>query len=178
VTNLRADSPVDGVLSPAREIAPGGDARTLPPRAASLMLSDALTAQPVTSGDRAVTPRQPAELTSTAKEELQISRRAEPLVIDVHITAEMVTVVISGELDLVTTPSLIEHLTPILENEPQRLVFDMTRVGFIDCAAARLIASTGQFLPHNQRPVIRFPGPLVRRVLRLTGLDDYCEVEN
>ena len=53
----------------------------------------------------------------------------------------------------------------------------MTRVGFIDCAAARLIASTGQFLPHNQRPVIRFPSPLVRRVLELTGLDDYCEIE-
>ena len=89
----------------------------------------------------------------------------------------MVTVVVSGELDLVTTPALTAHLTQILENEPQRLVFDMTRVGFIDCAAARLIASAGQFLPHNQRPVIRFPSPLVRRVLELTGLDDYCEVE-
>ena len=97
--------------------------------------------------------------------------------IDVHVTAEMVTVVVSGELDLVTTPALTAHLTQILENEPQRLVFDMTRVGFIDCAAARLIASAGQFLPHNQRPVIRFPSPLVRRVLELTGLDDYCEVE-
>jgi hypothetical protein len=76
-----------------------------------------------------------------------------------------------------STSSNSAYLTPILENEPQRLVFDMTRVGFIDRAAARLIASTGQFLPHNQRPVIRFPGPLVRRVLGLTGLDDYCEVE-
>jgi len=109
--------------------------------------------------------------------EFRIIRRTEPLVIDVHVTAEMVTVVVSGELDLVTTPSLTAHLTQILDNEPQRLVFDMTRVGFIDCAAARLVASTGQFLPHNQRPVIRFPSRLVRRVLELTGLDDYCEIE-
>jgi anti-sigma B factor antagonist len=141
------------------------------------MLSDALIAQPARSGDRSVTPRQPAELTGTAKGELQISRRAEPLVIDVHVSAEMVTVVVSGELDLVTAPSLLARLTPILQNEPQRLVFDMTRVSFVDCAAARLIASTGQFLPYNQRPVIRSPGPIVRRVLGLTGLDDYCEVE-
>ncbi len=97
--------------------------------------------------------------------------------IDVHVTAETVTVVISGELDPVTTPALAAHLTQILENEPQKLVFDMTRVAFIDCAAARLIASTGQFLPHNQRPVIRFPSPLARSVLKLTGLDDHCEIQ-
>jgi anti-anti-sigma regulatory factor len=53
----------------------------------------------------------------------------------------------------------------------------MAGVGFIDCAAARLIAGAGRFLPRGQRPVIRRPGPLVRRILELTGLDAYCEIE-
>jgi anti-anti-sigma factor len=99
-------------------------------------------------------------------------------VIEIHMTARMVTVVISGELDFVTTPSLTTRLAQILENKPQRLVFDMNRVVYIDCAAARLIASTGQSLPHNRRPVIRCPSPLVRRVLELTGMDAHCEVED
>lgn len=92
------------------------------------------------------------------------------------MTGGVVTVVISGELDFVTTPSLTTRLAQILDNEPQRLAFDMNRVVYIDCAAARLIASTEEFLPHNRRPVIRCPSPLVRRVLELTGLDAHCEI--
>jgi anti-sigma B factor antagonist len=141
------------------------------------MLSDALIAQPATCRGPIGNAPAAGQAHGHGGREFRITLRAEPLVIGVHMTAEMVTVVVSGELDLVAAPSLRTRLTQILENEPQRLVFDMTRVGFIDCAAARLIASTGQFLPHNQRPVIRFPSRLVRRVLELTGLDDYCEVE-
>lgn len=93
------------------------------------------------------------------------------------MTGGTATVVISGELDLASTPSLAARLSQILVDEPQRLVFDMTRVSFIDCATARLIAGTVRSLPHGQRPVIRSPGPLVRRVLELTGLDGQCEIE-
>jgi anti-anti-sigma factor len=89
----------------------------------------------------------------------------------------MVTVVISGELDLATVPSLSQQLARILDQRPQRLVFHMGQVGFIDCAAARLIASTGRCLPAGRRPVIRSPTTAVRRVLKLTGLDAHFEVE-
>ena len=59
---------------------------------------------------------------------------------------------------------------------PQRLVFDLTRVTFMDCAAARLIAGTDRWLPDGQRPVLRHPSAEVRRVLELTGLDTRCEL--
>jgi anti-anti-sigma factor len=85
--------------------------------------------------------------------------------------------VISGELDLTSTPSLADHLDQILAARPQRLVFDLTRVTFLDCAAARLIAGTGRSLPEGVRPVIRRAGPEARRVLELTGLDTLCEIE-
>ena len=93
------------------------------------------------------------------------------------MTGGTATVVIGGELDLASLPSLAARLDRILADKPRRLVFDMTGVGFADCAAARLIASTGRSLPDGRRPVIRSPGPLVRRVLELTGLDAELEIE-
>lgn len=87
----------------------------------------------------------------------------------------MTTVVIRGDLDLTSTPSLAARLAPVLASRPRRLVFDLAQVGFTDVAAARLIISTSRSLPG--RPVIRAPGLLVRRLLELTGLDGHCEIE-
>lgn len=89
----------------------------------------------------------------------------------------MITVVIRGELDVVTAPLLSRQLAPALDDGPQRLVFDMAGVDFIDCAAVRLIVSTGQYLPTGRLPVIRRPSVAVRRVLELTGLAAACEVD-
>lgn len=102
---------------------------------------------------------------------------AGPLRIDIDLTAGTLTLVISGELDPVSTPSLDALLAQIGDGAPQRLVFDLAGVGFIDCATARLITGTGRFLPPGQRPVIRRPAPAVRRILDLTGLDADCEIE-
>jgi anti-anti-sigma factor len=88
------------------------------------------------------------------------------------------TLVISGELDVTTTPLLSLQRAQILEGRPQCLVFDMSGVDFIDCAAARLIASTRRFLPEGRRPVIRSPSPVVRRLLELTGFAAQCEIDD
>jgi anti-anti-sigma regulatory factor len=53
----------------------------------------------------------------------------------------------------------------------------LARTDFIDCGSARLIAAAGRSLPEGQRPVIRRPGPGVRRIFELTGLDALCEIE-
>ena len=89
-----------------------------------------------------------------------------------------VTVVLSGELDVTSVPSLAAHLEQVLAGRPRRLVFDMSRVGFIDCAAARLIAGTRPFLAAGRRPVLRAPGPEACRLLDLTGLAADCEIED
>jgi anti-anti-sigma factor len=102
---------------------------------------------------------------------------AELVMADADATAGTTTVVISGELDFTVTPPLAERLAQVLAGNPQQLVFDLARVGFIDCASARLIAGTGSFLPDGRRPVIRSPSPAARRILELTGLDARCQVE-
>jgi anti-anti-sigma factor len=87
------------------------------------------------------------------------------------------TLWVDGELDLLSTPPLAEHLDQILADQPRRLVFGLARVTFIDCAAARLIAGTEAFLPDDHRPVVRPAAPEVRRVFELTGLDIRCEMD-
>ena len=87
------------------------------------------------------------------------------------------TLVIAGELDLITIPALVWQLDQVLTQRPGRLVFDLTRVAFVDVAAARLISGATRTLPGAGRPVLRRPSPEARRVLELTGLAQLCEFE-
>lgn len=99
------------------------------------------------------------------------------LTIQVEFSRGTATVVVSGELDLVTRPQLSEALSLTLRRKPRRLILDMARTSFMDCGSARLIAEAGQHQPGLSRPVIRHPSPAVRRVLELTALDASCEIE-
>jgi anti-anti-sigma factor len=87
------------------------------------------------------------------------------------------TLVISGELDLITIPALAWQLDQVLAQSPTRVVFDLTRVAFVDVAAARLLSGATQTLPGAGRPVLRRPSLEARRVLELTGLARLCEFE-
>ena len=97
--------------------------------------------------------------------------------IEVETRPGVTTIVVKGELDLVTMPYLAARLTLAIRDRPGRLIFDLSGTHFIDCGSARLIADAGQRLPGGGRPVIRRPAPGVRRVLQLTGLDAHCEIE-
>ena len=97
--------------------------------------------------------------------------------IEVEARPGVTTIVVKGELDLVTMPYLATRLTLAIRDRPARLVFDLSETLFMDCGSARLIAGAGQRLPGGGRSVIRRPGPGVRRVLELTGLDAHCEIE-
>ena len=97
--------------------------------------------------------------------------------IEVEARPGTTTIVVRGELDLVTMPVLAAQLALALRDRPGRLVFDLSGTRFMDCGSARLIAAAGRWLPDGGRPVIRHPRPGVRRVLELTGLDAHCEIE-
>ena len=97
--------------------------------------------------------------------------------IEVEARPGTTTIVVRGELDLVTMPVLAARLALALRDRPGRLVFDLSGTRFMDCGSARLIAAAGQWLPGGARPVIRCPTPGVRRVLELTGVDAHFEIE-
>jgi anti-sigma B factor antagonist len=98
-------------------------------------------------------------------------------VIEVDVGPDTITVMLTGELDVTTRPVLTERLLPILATKPRRLVLDMAGTDFMDCGSARLIASARWWLPDDARLVVRRPSRAVRRVLELTGLDAYYEIE-
>ena len=97
--------------------------------------------------------------------------------IEVEARPGVTTIVVKGELDLVTMPFLAARLALATRDSPGRLVFDLSGTHFMDCGSARLIAGAGRWLPGGGRPIIRRPGPGVRRLLELTGLDAHCEIE-
>jgi anti-anti-sigma factor len=81
-----------------------------------------------------------------------------------------VYVAISGDLDVTTVAALAEHLAVLADVRPTRLVINLSEVGFLDCAAARLLASTATFLAPGQRPVLTSLRPAVWRILHLTDM--------
>ena len=99
------------------------------------------------------------------------------VMIEVEAFPGTTTIVVKGELDLVTMPYLAAQLVLAVQDRPGRLVFDLSGTQFMDCGSARLITAAGQGLPGGGRPVIRRPRPGVRRVFELTGLEAYCEIE-
>ena len=112
--------------------------------------------------------------------DLAVADWAEPPVSDQQVTIKVesapgsTTIFIAGELDLVTRPALAEELARIPREPPGQLVFDLAETTFADLGSARLLARAG---PPGCPPVIRHPRPGVRRILELTGLDAYCEIQ-
>jgi anti-anti-sigma factor len=92
------------------------------------------------------------------------------------VTGETVTVVLRGELDVMTEGFLNGRLLRIREMNPSRLVFETAQVTYLDCASARLIAGTGKWLPAGVKPVVSSPSPIVRRVLQASGIGAFCEL--
>src|SRR6201989_460730 len=78
--------------------------------------------------------------------------------IEVETGPGVTTIVVKGELDLVTMPYLATRLTMALRDRPGRLVFDLSGTYFMDCGSARLIARARQRLARCGRPRMRRPG--------------------
>ena len=92
------------------------------------------------------------------------------------MTGETVIAVLRGELDVTVEGFLYGRLSRIREIRPSRLVFEMAQVSYLDCASARLIAGTGDWLPAGVKPVVSRPPPIVRSVLEASGIGAFCEL--
>lgn len=81
-----------------------------------------------------------------------------------------------GDLDATVAATLSQRLADLQDKKPDRLIFDMAAVDFLDCAAAGVMFAAARSMLPGRKPVIRAPGPLVRRVLELTDLDTQYEL--
>jgi anti-anti-sigma factor len=84
---------------------------------------------------------------------------------------------LSGDLDIASVPALSGCLEQVRARQPRVVVYDLSQVTFLDCAAARVIISAAHG-PDGAQPVLRHPRPIVRRMLSLAGFDRQCVIED
>jgi anti-anti-sigma factor len=98
----------------------------------------------------------------------------------VHADAQ-VTIVLTGDFDITAMPYLSARLAAVRAAGTGRLVFDLTGVAFMDCRSVRLVVGAAGAVgaaANDSGPVLIGPPPVVRRLLRITGLDRACEIRD
>ncbi len=76
------------------------------------------------------------------------------------------TIVVSGEIDISTSPQLEKALRRALETRPQQVVLDLSAVRFIDSSGVAVLVRAAA----RVEVVLRDPSPQVHRIIELTGL--------
>jgi anti-sigma B factor antagonist len=101
---------------------------------------------------------------------------AADLLIDSRIDPRGVPLVtLSGELDTSNVASLEEAVASITAAHPQRLIFDLSGLRFMDSAGiAALIGAASKVDTVH----LREPSQMVRRVIELTGLSGVFLIES
>jgi anti-anti-sigma factor len=97
---------------------------------------------------------------------------------------DQVIIVLTGDFDITAMPYLSARLAAVRAAGTGRLVFDLTGVAFMDCRSVRLVVGAaadgdvGGATANDTGPVLIGPPPVVRRLLRITGLDQACEIRD
>src|ERR1700742_1169943 len=78
---------------------------------------------------------------------------------------------VSGEIDLVTAPSLEQAIGPVVADGPTALVIDLSAVEFLGSVGLKILAATYERLGNSTQFGVVARGPATRRPIHLTGLD-------
>ena len=81
---------------------------------------------------------------------------------------------LSGEIDISNVASIETEVETVLARSPERLVFDLSQLDFIDSSGIAMLLRAGE---RSARVEIRKPSSTVQRVIRATGLDDVLHVQ-
>lgn len=81
-------------------------------------------------------------------------------------------VVLEGEIDMKEAPRVRDRLAPVLAGQPDRLVIDMTGVGYMDSSGLAVLIEAFQRLGSRGDKIALFGlQPAVQNVFRLARLD-------
>jgi anti-anti-sigma factor len=94
-------------------------------------------------------------------------------------TGGEVVVSVFGEVDMATAPELMAAVRAALDVDEQ-VVLDLANMTFIDSQGLRVLidAYTRAQAGRAARVVLRSPRPQARRVLEVTGLDEFLTIED
>jgi anti-anti-sigma factor len=101
--------------------------------------------------------------------------QAAQLSIDVHRDASGAPIItLAGELDISTAENLGRTVAALVANTPERLVFDLKGLEFMDSAGIAVLVGASKRVAQVS---LRDPSAIVRRVIELTGLTDVLPIE-
>jgi anti-anti-sigma factor len=97
-----------------------------------------------------------------------------PFTMSASLENGTLVITLTGELDFRIRATLAEQLSESLAQQPARLIYDLTKVPYIDAGSLYLLMQAARRTPH--KPVLVGPARIVARLLHITGLDSNCTV--
>jgi anti-anti-sigma factor len=93
--------------------------------------------------------------------------------VEVHHDARGSVIVLSGELDLASSPALEEALARVFASETRTVVIDLRQLDFMDSTGLSILVRAHQTATETTRGLILVKGsPQVQRLLTLTGVTE------
>ena len=103
---------------------------------------------------------------------------APPFQMSVHESDDGVVMVVEGELDMSTAPSLRDALVDVSEGLEGNLILDVRLLTFIDSSGLTLFVAEHKKLRSLGHDLVIFaPTPRTRRLLEIAGLDEVLTVQ-
>ncbi|HET7516251.1 MAG TPA: STAS domain-containing protein [Actinomycetes bacterium] len=100
------------------------------------------------------------------------------LSVSVRHHGDRATIHIAGEIDLATCPHLQAIVVDLVDRGCHQLIVDLERVSFLDCAGiGALVDARRRVQEHGGSVRLARPGPLVWRVLTLTGMTEVFPID-
>ncbi|MGZ4682955.1 MAG: STAS domain-containing protein [Acidimicrobiales bacterium] len=101
----------------------------------------------------------------------------EPLTVEVASTGDEVVLVLVGELDPHTAPTLRSCIDDAVTDATKSLVLDVAGLQFIDSSGLRVIISAHKVMDERGgHLVLRAPTANTRRLLEITGLAEHVDL--
>lgn len=116
-------------------------------------------------------------ITTASSIPIQPTRRYDPAMtadLPLEITTNDTGLVLVGEIDAHTAPSLAEAIS---SSDHMHLLVDMAGVEFVDSSGLRVLIEAHQNAQVSGRDVqISNPSSAVTRLLEISGIDDYLNI--
>jgi anti-anti-sigma factor len=102
----------------------------------------------------------------------------EPFVIEVtELSAGIYRVVVSGEMDIATSPELVSRLSTVRGPAPYHVLVDLAQLSFIDSTGIKaLVASAKDAASHGGTLVVVAPTANIQRVFDIVQLSEVLAI--
>jgi anti-anti-sigma factor len=93
--------------------------------------------------------------------------------VDTDTTGRAVTLTVTGDLDLLSSPSLELALAPLLESDAELVIVDLRRLEFMDSTGLHVLLQAHQRMHDSGRRLALVRAPEhVQRLFDLTGVSE------